>query len=248
MIMTINVLHMYHDILDLYGDLGNMSALAYRSKARGISWSYHTAGIGEKVDFSSYDVVFMGGGADYEQQLVSKDLLRKKSAIADAVEEDTFFLLICGGYQLFGQYYIDAKGSQIEGLGIFDYYTEAPQGKSRCIGNILVEATMDDQVIPVIGFENHGGQTRGVKTPFAKVLKGYGNMSDISPGDVRWEGVYYRHVLGTYIHGPLLPKNPTLTDFIIKKSLHLDHPLNPLDDQLEKQAFDVMKRRLLTNG
>ena len=135
------------------------------------------------------------------------------------MDEHTFVLLICGGYQLFGQYYIAADGSKIEGLKFYDYYTDTGKEGKRCIGNIILEADLDGLKTKIIGFENHGGQTENVKSPLGKVLKGYGNSFDAGH-----EGFYDGKILGTYLHGPLLPKNPQVADFVITKAIQKRNP------------------------
>ena len=174
---------MYHDIMDLYGDKGNMLVLSKRCKDRGIPFELDTCGIGEEKDLSSYDLLFFGGGADKEQLSLIPDLLSRKENIAKAIDEKTFVLLICGGYQMFGKYYVAADGSKIECLGFYDYRTETGAEGSRCIGNIVIEAQLDDLHTKMVGFENHGGQTVGVDHPLGKVLYGCGNSFDAG-----WEG------------------------------------------------------------
>lgn len=243
--MNLKVCWMYHDIMDLYGDKGNMLVLEKRCKDRGISIEIDTLSIGDTCDLSTYDLLFFGGGADKEQLLLIDDLLKRKENIKQAMEQGTFILLICGGYQLFGQYYISANNEKIEGLKFFDYYTETGSNGTRCIGNIAIECTLDDTSYTVVGFENHGGQTRNVSTPFGKVLSGCGNSFNDT-----YEGFYNGQVLGTYIHGPLLPKNPKVADFIIYKALKKRYPqlkmedLQPLDDTLEIQAHNVILHKL----
>lgn len=241
----IRVCWMYHNIMDLYGDKGNMMVLSKRCENRGIACEIVPLDIGQEMDLTSFDLLFLGGGADREQVLLMEDLLKRKQQIAKAMEQGTFVVLICGGYQLFGQYYIAADGTKIEGLKFFDYYTEAGSNYQRCIGNIAVFAQLDDITTTVIGFENHGGQTRNVRTPFGKVLSGYGNnQSD------HMEGFYNGQVLGTYLHGPLFPKNPEVADFVIYKCLKKQNPdlkytdLTKLDDSLEQQAREVMLKRM----
>lgn len=235
---------MYHDIMDLYGDKGNMLVLSKRCRDRGIPFELDTCGIGEEKDLSSYDLLFFGGGADKEQLSLIPDLLSRKENIAKAMAEGTFVLLICGGYQMFGQYYVAADGSKIECLGFYDYRTETGQAGSRCIGNIVIDAQLDDLHTKIVGFENHGGQTVGVEHPLGKVLYGYGNSFDAG-----WEGFYDGNVLGTYLHGPLLPKNPQVADFVITKALQKKDPqfqmadLKPLDDALENGAREALFRR-----
>ena len=161
----IKILYLYPDILDLYGDIGNIKVLKYRMEKRGISVIVDTYSIGDKApDFSSYDIVFSGGGADNEQKILSEDLVQYKDKIREAVNKGVFFLLICGSYQLFGKYYKGVDGEIIPGLEVFDYYTEAIEDRSkRCIGNIVLEIEIDGEKTKIIGFENHGGQTFDTK-------------------------------------------------------------------------------------
>lgn len=240
--MELKILHLYHDIMDLYGDKGNMMTIKYRCEQRGIKFIYDTCSIGQEKDYSSYDLIFMGGGADKEQLILSKDLLSKRTELAKAMDSGTFFLLICGGYQLFGQYYVNAEGQKIQGLGFFDYATEKSKSNDRCIGNIYLDVEIDGERFDVLGFENHGGQTYGNdENYFGKVIFGNGNYYG-----AKSEGFYKDNVIGTYIHGPLLPKNPALADFIIRKSLLKNYgqvSLERLDDSFEVNA----KKELLEN-
>lgn len=244
--MKLRILWLYDDVMDLYGDSGNIIALQYRTQKRGIDCEVVRCRIGEQADMKTFDLVFLGGGADREQQLIMKDLKQRKQAILEALKERTFFFLICGGYQLFGQSYVASDGCVIEGLGIYDYTSRAGEVKQRCVGNIIVEAHVENHTMVLVGFENHGGQTYGVKQPFAKVLLGHGNNHK-----EHMEGFYNGQVLGTYLHGPLLPKNPDLADFIIYKALCKQNPtvnyedLIPLDDTLEEQARNTLLRRFL---
>lgn len=240
--MELRILWMYHDLMDLYGDKGNAEVLRVRTEKRGIQCTIDTCTIGEKRNIPDYDIFFMGGGADHEQELIYHDLVQRRDQIAAAMDAHTAFLLICGGYQLFGKYYRDQDGGMIQGLGFFDYYTEASDRDHRCIGNIAIQATMDGETFDTVGFENHGGQTMQVSTPFGKVLKGHGNTYDGG-----WEGFVNDDVLATYMHGPLLPKNPKIADHIIARGLRKRYgsvKLAPLDDTLENKARDVMLERL----
>lgn len=216
---------MYHDIMDLYGDRGNIMTLTKRAEKRGINFEVTTVGIGQEADLSSFDLVFMGGGADKEQEALIPDLLSRKENIRKALDENTFFLLICGGYQLFGQYYETADHHQVPGLQFADYYTATGEKKSRCIGNVVVDANLDGKTLRLVGFENHGGQTRNVKYPLGKVVHGFGNAFDAG-----YEGYYDGHILGTYLHGPLLPKNGELADFILSKAIQKKNPSFTMDD------------------
>jgi CobQ-like glutamine amidotransferase family enzyme len=240
--MKMKVLWMYHDIMDLYGDCGNIQVLKKRCLDRDIEIEVDTCGINEEKNLSDYHLIFIGGGADREQGLLYEDLVNRKQDILNAIDAKSFVLLICGGYQFFGQYYIDNNNREIQGLGIFDYYTKSNPNVGRCIGNIEIEADLDGKKVTVVGFENHGGQTMNVTTPFGKVISGHGNVYQ---GE--YEGFYNGQVLGTYMHGPLLPKNPEVADFIIKKALSKEYDnveLKPLDDSLELQAKEAMRKRM----
>lgn len=243
--MKLNILWMYHDMMDLYGDTGNIQVLKKRCELRNITCVVDTCTMHEEKNLDDYDIIFIGGGADKEQSLLYQDLLSRKDQIVEAMNNHTFFLLICGGYQFFGKHYIDGDGNMIEGLGIFDYYTETTSRDKRCIGNVVVEATLDGESVQVVGFENHGGQTKGVNTPFANVIKGHGNEFHSS-----YEGFLNEQVLGTYLHGPLLPKNPKVADYIIRKGLlkhHQDIALEKIDDHLEEEARKVILKRYQIN-
>ena len=240
--MKMKICWMYHDLMDLYGDKGNIQVLKTRCLDRGIECVVDTCSLGEEKDLSEYDLLFIGGGADKEQAMLVDDLLSRKDNIQKAMDENTFVLLICGGYQMFGQYYIDGSGNKIEGLHFFDYYTEANKNE-RCIGNVLVETEIDGQTYKIIGFENHGGHTRNVSSPLGKVLVGHGNSFHNG-----FEGFYNGKVLGTYMHGPLLPKNADVADFVIKKALSKRYEnveLEALDDTLENKARQVMIERIM---
>ncbi len=244
----LKVLYLYPDILELYGDFGNIQVLKYRLEQRGFKAIIDKYSIGDNPpDFKSYDLVFAGGGADQEQSILSKDLIKYKDNIKEAVESGVFFLLICGAYQLFGKYYKGVEGNVIPGLSIFDYYTEAINDrKKRCIGNTVIEAEFNGIKTEIIGFENHGGQTFDVSTPFGKVLYGHGNKF----GDNQ-EGFFLSNVIATYLHGPLLSKNPLLCDYIIKHCLDRKYNdnviLQPLDDNFENSVRKQLLNRFLNS-
>ncbi len=244
----LRILYLYPDILDLYGDIGNIKVITYRLEKRGFKAVVDTYSINDdKPDFESYDLIFAGGGADNEQQILSQDLIKYKEDIKKAVDKGVFFLLICGAYQLFGKYYKGVDGEIIPGLEIFDYYTEAnPDRSKRCIGNIIIETNLDGEKVKVIGFENHCGQTYDIKSTFGQVLFGNGNKFNDSS-----EGYMTDNVIATYLHGPLLSKNPELTDFIIKKCLkrkyNEDVELEKLDDNFENLCRNQLFERFLEN-
>lgn len=242
----LKLLYLYPDMLELYGDYGNIQVLKYRMEKRGIKLIVDRYSIGDKApDFTSYDIVFAGGGADNEQSILSTDLIKYKENIKEAVKNKVFFLLICGSYQLFGKYYKGVEGNIIPGLEVFDYYTVAqPDRKKRCIGNIVLKVKFEDIETEVIGFENHGGQTFDVNSPFGKVLYGNGNKFEDSE-----EGLFKENVIATYLHGPLLSKNPVLADYIISYCLERKYnekiQLEQLDDNFEENCRKQLLEELL---
>ena len=239
----IKILYLYPDILELYGDFGNIQVLKYRIEKICYKAIIDQYSIGDEApDFSSYDLVFAGGGADNEQSILSEDLIKYKENIKKAVDSGVFFLLICGAYQLFGKYYKGVEGNIIPGLEIFDYYTEAINDrKKRCIGNIVLEVTLDDKKTKVIGFENHGGQTYDISTPFGNVLFGNGNKFQDTH-----EGFFRKNVIATYLHGPLLSKNPELCDYIIKHCLERKYNEDIIWQDLD-DSFETLCREQLLN-
>ena len=242
----IKILYLYPDMLELYGDYGNIQVLKYRLESRGYSAIIDKYSIGDTApNFSDYDIVFAGGGADNEQSILAEDLIKYKCNIKEAIQNGVFFLLICGAYQLFGKYYKGVDGNIIPGLEIFDYYTEAnPDRKKRCIGNIVIETSLNDFNTKIIGFENHGGQTFNISNPFGKVLFGNGNKFEDSE-----EGYFHDNVIATYLHGPLLSKNPKLADYIIKYCLDRKYSQNitlePLNDDFENLCRNQLLNRFL---
>lgn len=245
----LKILYLYPDILELYGDFGNIQVLKYRLEKRGIKAIVTPYSIGDEApNFKDFDLVFAGGGADQEQSILAKDLIKYKDNIKEAVDSGVFFLLICGAYQLFGKYYKGVEGNIIPGLDVFPYYTEAINDrKKRCIGNVVIDVNLAGKETKVIGFGNHGGQTYDVETPFGKVLFGNGNKF----GDDN-EGFFKENVIATYLHGPLLSKNPDVADYIIKHSLdrkyNEDIILEPLDDTFENLCRKQLLYRFLNKN
>ena len=242
----LKILYLYPDMLELYGDYGNIQVLKYRIESRGCQAVIDRYSIGDDApNFNDYDIVFAGGGADNEQSILAEDLVKYKENIQEAVQNGVFFLLICGAYQLFGKYYKGVEGNIIPGLEVFDYYTVAnPDRKKRCIGNIVIDANLNDLKTKVIGFENHGGQTFNISNSFGKVLFGNGNKF----GDSE-EGFFKNNVIATYLHGPLLSKNPELCDYIIKYCLDRKYnenvSLKPLNDKFESLCRNQLLDRFL---
>ena len=246
----LKILYLYPDMLELYGDYGNIQVLKYRIESRGYKAIIDRYSIGDAApNFNDYDIVFAGGGADNEQSILANDLIKYKDNIKEAVNNGVFFLLICGAYQLFGKYYKGVEGNIIPGLEVFDYYTVAnPDRKKRCIGNIVIDANLSssNDIIKtkVIGFENHGGQTFDISDSFGNVLFGNGNKF----GDSE-EGFFQNNVIATYLHGPLLSKNPELCDYIIKYCLDRRYNenviLEPLNDGFENLCREQLLKRFL---
>ena len=241
--MELRICHMYPDVLNLYGDRGNVMCLQRRLAWRGIESTVERLPIGTDKSLSGFDLVFIGGGQDFEQQVLLEDLHRGKDReIRAAIEDGVAFLTICGGYQMLGHYYETYDGQRCDFIGAVDLVTVG--SKTRMIGNYKFQCTPESGGSLVVGFENHSGKTRlgsGVK-PLGTVLAGFGNN-----GEDKTEGVRYRNVFGTYSHGPLLPKNPALCDFILRTALERKYgkaDLSPLDDAAELAAHDEMAGKI----
>lgn len=238
--MKITIGHLYPDLLNLYGDRGNIQCLMKRCQWRGIEAETIAFEINDTIDFSKLDIVLLGGGSDREQMLVCSKLREIRQDFKEYVEQDGVVIAICGGYQLLGNYY-DTDQGKIEGLKLTDMYTE--QGEGRLISNIVLQSDLFD--MPIVGFENHGGRTY-IKNnkPLGKVLYGSGN-----DGKSGYEGIVYKNVIGTYLHGPLLPKNPQLADWLIQHALERKYgkkvSLEPLDDNQEKEANAYVYHRFV---
>lgn len=237
--MHLTIGHLYPDLLNLYGDRGNIACLMKRCQWRGIDARTIEFESEDTPDFQKLDIVLLGGGSDREQILVCRKLKKIQADFKAYVEDNGVVLAVCGGYQLLGKYYETREGT-IEGLDLVDLYTK--QGKDRLIDNIVLESPLCQ--MPVVGFENHGGRTFiNQNRPFGKVLYGSGN-----DGESGYEGVVYKNVIGTYLHGPLLPKNPQLCDYLIQKALERRYgplTLPPLDDRQEQEANTYMVQRLM---
>lgn len=237
---------LYPDLMSIYGDRGNIIALTRRCVWRDIEVVVKPITVDTTLsELRTSDMLFMGGAQDRQQTIVAKDLQKKKKVLSQMIEDNVPGLYICGGFQFLGTYYKEADGTIIDQLGVLDVYTENPGGK-RLIGNIAVDATMTmGKKTILVGFENHGGRTRLGKEvkPLGKVLKGYG-----SNAEDKTEGAVYKNSIGTYLHGPILPKNPTLTDWLITKALERKYKtavtLSPLDDTIAQFAHDVILKKM----
>ena len=225
--------HLYPSLMNIYGDRGNILCLQRRCRLRDIELTVTPLDVGDELRSADFDLLFMGGAQDREQTLVCQDLAATKSALRDAVEDGVVFLGVCGGYQLSGRFYRGADGIDMGGAGVFDLYTLHPGPKAkRLIGNLVAEWEGGS----LAGFENHGGRTylgSGCE-PLARVLRGHGN-----DGESGFEGARYRNAFGSYLHGPILPKNTAFADRLVSLALERrygDGTLGPLDDSLEQLA------------
>lgn len=244
--MNINIGWLYPDLMSTYGDRGNIITLCYRAKKMGIEPLVKKISISESANLiSKVDLIFMGGAQDKQQEIVNQDLKNKGSFLKKAINEEVPGLYVCGAYQFLGKYYKEADGNIIDGIGVFDLYTESPGlNVPRCIGNIVIESKKFPG-IKLVGFENHGGRTylADKKLAFAEVVKGYGNN-----GEDKTEGIYYKNSFGTYLHGPILPKNPELADYLIKKAVERKYgrniKLKKLDNSWEEKARDFVTSKL----
>lgn len=246
--MELNICHLYPDILNLYGDRGNIITMKRRLEGRGIKVNIDECSIGQPLNADKYDIFFIGGGQDFEQEVLLRDISSGKAQdIRTAVEEEKTFLAICGGYQMLGEYYKTWDGVQLDFIGAIGVHTIG--AKERMIGNYMFRTTPESGDTVVVGFENHSGKTYLSEqvAPLGMMLSGNGNN-----GEDKTEGARYKNVFGTYSHGSLLPKNPVLCDFILQTALNHRYdgaePLAPLDDTLELNAHRYMQERLSHNG
>lgn len=242
----LNICHLYPDLMDTYGDMGNILAIQYRCKLRNIKVIYTPLTINDKLS-TNFDLFFFGGGQDQAQEIVGKDLLKKSEVIKKYIEGGAVLLSICGGYQLLQNYFQTKEGQKIPGIGLFNAYTVG--SNNRMIQNLLIEIDQDlsseiqnsypSANLPsnfLVGFENHSGKTYLSKNlkPLGSVIVGSGNN-----GEDGTEGAIYKNAFGCYLHGSLLPKNPHFADYLISKALEKKYgrvELEKLDDEIEWQA------------
>lgn len=237
---------LYPDLMSTYGDYGNIKALVYRAQQRKINIEVIKISLNQPADLiTKVDILFMGGAQDEQQEIVSKDLLGEKGKLLiKALTNGVPGLFICGAYQFLGNYYLTAEGKKIPGLNFFDLYTQNPGVNSkRLIGNVVIRTRFFHDL--VVGFENHGGRTylKNKDFAFAQVIAGFGNN-----GEDKTEGMVWKNAVGTYLHGPLLPKNPLLTDYFLRLVLERKYQkkiiLKKLNDLLEFKAREVMLKKL----
>ena len=244
--MRIRVAHLYPDYLNIYADRGNIAVFERRAALRGHELEITGVAPGDRLEPSAFDLIYVGGGQDREQMLIAPDLAARGKAICTAVSEGTALLAVCGGYQLLGRGYRGRDGSTMPGAGLFPHETIA--GDRRLIGDVLLDVDLDGLMTTVAGFENHAGRTlldAGAQ-PLGRVVAGHGN-----DGASGYEGCRVDAAVGTYLHGPLLPRNPVLADWLLGRALvHAggSGDLEPLPDELERLAHAVSAGRAHSRG
>jgi lipid II isoglutaminyl synthase (glutamine-hydrolysing) len=244
---VIRVAHLYPDYLNIYADRGNIAVLDRRAAWRGLSLDVMPIGVGTPLT-SDYDLVYVGGGQDREQALIAPDLASHAERLAQLVQDGAAVLAVCGGYQLLGRGYRDVAGEELPGAGVFPLVTVA--GQRRMIGDVLLECELDPgDRRTLAGFENHAGRTlldEGAE-PLGRVVAGFGN-----DGESGYEGCRVGNAIGTYLHGPLLPRNPQLADWLLARAVEHrtgERPVfEPLPDELEREAHAVSADRARTRG
>ncbi|HEY6776591.1 MAG TPA: hypothetical protein VI122_08785 [Thermoleophilaceae bacterium] len=234
---TLRLCALYPELMNIYADRGNIAVLRARCEWRGLGFELRSASLGDSLDPDAHDFFYMGGGQDRDQAAVAHDMAAtKRDALQAAANRDAVVLAVCGGYQLLGNAY-EMGGEELPGVGLVDLRTVREPGP-RLIGNCAIETDLGDGPRVIAGFENHGGRTYlgDAEQPLGRVLRGHGNN-----GRDGFEGVHRRNVIGTYLHGPLLPKNVWLADRLIEVALGID--LEPLrDDALEDAAHASARR------
>jgi lipid II isoglutaminyl synthase (glutamine-hydrolysing) len=247
--MKVVVGHLYPDYLNIYADRGNIAVLERRAAWREIGFDYRTIGLGERIRPGEHDLYYVGGGQDREQALIAPDLASKGPELVEGVRGGAAFLAVCGGYQLLGRFYRDRSGAELPGVGLLPHHTVA--GERRMIGDVLLECELEPgERRTLTGFENHAGRTyldQGAE-PLGGVVAGFGNN-----GEDGLEGSRVGSAVGTYLHGPLLPRNPWLADWLLSRALahrlRGDAPeLSPLPDVYEEQAQRVSAARARSRG
>ncbi|MEP6910538.1 MAG: glutamine amidotransferase [Actinomycetota bacterium] len=244
---AIRVAHLYPEYLNIYADRGNIAVLSNRAAWRGVELTVEAVSVGDDLRPGAHDLLYIGGGQDREQALIAPDLAAKGDAIWESVDGGAAVLAVCGGYQLLGRFYRDREGDELPGAGIFPLHTIA--GERRLIGDCLLECELEPgRKHTLAGFENHAGLTvlEPGAEPLGRVVAGFGN-----DGSSGLEGCRVGTAIGTYLHGPLLPRNPWLADWLLARALaHAGEPveLADLSDRLEKEAHLVSAARARSRG
>ena len=232
---AVRLCHLYPEMMNIYADRGNIAVFRQRLAWRDMDLVVTPINLGDRIEAGAHDLYYLGGGQDRDQNLVAEDLVTNKHGLQAAADAGAAQLYVCGGIQLAGHSYVTADGTRLDGLGILDLTTEA--GESRLIGDLVIDATVNGESHRVVGYENHIGRTHLASgcTPLGRVVNGHGN-----DGESGYEGAMVNHVIGTYLHGPLLPKNPWLADLVLGWALAHRYgesvELAPLDDTLEQRA------------
>jgi CobQ-like glutamine amidotransferase family enzyme len=246
--VTIRVAHLYPEYLNIYADRGNITVLSSRARWRGIGFEVEPVSLGDELRAGEHDLLYIGGGQDREQALIAPDLAARGEAIREAVAGGVAVLAVCGGYQLLGRFYRGRDGEELPGAGLFPHETVA--GERRMIGDCLLECELETGVRETLaGFENHAGVTRldSGAIPLGRVVAGFGN-----DGESGFEGARVGSAVGTYLHGPLLPRNPWLADWLLAQALEHRNgapaELDPLPDELEREAHVVAAARARSRG
>ena len=247
--MKVRIGHLHPDYLNIYADRGNIAVLARRAAWRGLELDVTPIGLGEPLRPGEHDLLYVGGGQDREQALIAPDFSAKSKPLAEAVAGGAVVLAVCGGYQLLGRFYRDRYGAELPGAGVFPLHTVA--GERRMIGDILLECELEPgERRTLAGFENHAGRTilDDGAAPLGRVVAGFGN-----DGSSGFEGCRVGRAIGTYLHGPLLPRNPWLADWLLAQAVaHRtggEPPaFDPLPDGLETEAHAVSASRARARG
>ena len=247
--MKIRLGHLYPDYLNIYADRGNIAVFDRRAALRGHELEVTAVSLGDRLRPGEHDLLYVGGGQDREQALIAPDFAARRDALREAVERGAAVLAVCGGYQLLGRFYLDTNGVEQPGVGLFPHETVA--GDRRMIGDVLIESELDSgEPRTIAGFENHAGRTRldPDAEPLGRVVHGFGN-----DGESGFEGCRVARAIGTYLHGPLLPRNPWLADWLLRQAVaHAtggEPPeLHSLPDELERDAHAVSSRRARQRG
>lgn len=233
--MKITIGHLYPEFLNLYGDMGNILSLKHRLTARGIDAEIKIFYIDDEIDFSALDIVYIGAGGEKEQKAVCRKLCEIKDSLINYAENGGVVLAVCSGFEILGKYY-ETQNETIEGVGLLDAITK--YNSSKAVGNIVIE---NEALGTIVGFENHAGIVETSLSPLGRVICGRGSGNNT-------EGVIYKNVIATYIHGPILPKNHVLADYIIKKALEnkgCESELSKIDDELEINAHNYAVGRFV---